>query len=108
MASAFEFARRIAKPPDYFLGLGERPIGHGQLPARESNASAEGAWQATLGSEQCAVLHPLFDQLAHPGHFPLGRRNALFGAFIRCLEISWQSPCIRIIEFSALLPAADK
>src|SRR5258708_18158816 len=36
---------------DHFLGLGERPIGHGQLPAREANAGPESAWQAALGSD---------------------------------------------------------
>src|ERR1700682_1427912 len=67
---------------DHFLGLGERPVGHAQLPARDANARAESAWQATLGGEQCAGLHLLFDQLAHPGHFLLRRRNAPFRALI--------------------------
>src|SRR6266481_488379 len=67
---------------DYFLGLGERPVGHGHLSARDANARPEGAWQAALGGQQRAGLHLLFDQLAHLVHFLLCRRNASFYGLI--------------------------
>src|ERR1700730_13531563 len=50
----FQYKRRIAA--DNFLGLGERPIGHGQLPFGNPDASALCSWRKASVPEHRAVL----------------------------------------------------
>src|ERR1700704_6428673 len=71
------------EPGNQLLRLGERSVGHRELASGEPDARTQGAWQASLSSEQRARFHSLFDQLAHLGHFPLAWWSAFrFAGFV--------------------------
>src|SRR5260370_17407364 len=54
----FQFKLRIAA--DDFLGLGEWPIGHGELPLGNPDPSALSGWRKASVAEHRAVLDRLF------------------------------------------------
>src|SRR3984893_2818476 len=81
----FQFKLRIAA--DDFLGLGEWPIGHGQLPLGNPDASALCGWRKASVAEHRAVLDRLFGDDVNRVHKLLGRRARVLGVLDQYHEL---------------------
>src|SRR5215471_885506 len=61
---------------NHFFCFRERTVNHTQLATGSLHPGPEPRRQAALRSQQPALLHTLFNQLAHRRHFFLGRRGS--------------------------------
>jgi hypothetical protein len=67
IASSFDLVFRIAQPPMTSLALGERTVGHGDLPVGQRTRTPS-LLGSTPGVDEVAVLERPLHELAHRLH----------------------------------------
>src|SRR5712671_5760490 len=87
----FQLKLRVAA--DDFLGLGERPVGHGHLPSGEPDASAQRSWSKPSAPEHRATgLNIFFGENGDCIHKLLGWQTLFLGMLNYHHEFHRQSP----------------